>query len=182
MQTRDAKIIGLSRTKTLRLLGGSLAFVAGGAWMLHLSAADIERLPGFNLPWLTHGLGVVLVVFFGLGVLVGVRKLLDRRPGLVLDAQGLHDNTSGVSAGLVPWRDVTGFSVFEAFGQRSLIVHVSDPSKYAALGGIAGRALRRINLKLCGSPVTLASQSLQVGFDELVDLCLLYHHRYGLPR
>ena len=182
MQTSDAKIIGLSRNKTLRLLAGSLAFVAGGSWMLHLSAADIERLPGFNLPWLTHGLGVVLVVFFGLGMLVGLRKLLDRRPGLVLDAKGLHDNTSGVSAGLVPWSEITGFSVFQVYGQRSLIVHVSDPLKYAALGGITGRTLRRINLKLCGSPVAITAQSLQIDFDDLIELCQGYHRQYGMPR
>ncbi len=182
MQTSAAKIIGLSRQKTLRLLGGSCVFAAGGLWMLHLDAAEIEHLPGFNLPWLTHGLGVVLIVFFGLGVLVGLRKLLDRRPGLVLDAKGLHDNTSGVCAGLVPWSDITGFSVFQVYGQRSLIVHVSDPRKYAKRGGIAGRVLRRINLKLCGSPVAITAQSLQIDFDDLIDLCQGYHRQYGLPR
>jgi len=178
MQTSDMKIIELSRQKTLRLVGGSVAFVAGGWWMLHLGAADIERLPGFNLPWLTHALGIVLVVFFGLGVLVGLRQLLDRRPGLVLDAQGLHDNTSGVSAGLVPWSDITGFSVFQIYGQRSLIVHVSDTAKYAARGGFVGRMLRHMNLKLCGSPVAITAQSLQIDFDDLLALCQHYRRRY----
>ncbi len=130
--TNDEKIIELSKGKILLLVIGAAVFVALGIWMYLLNPAWIESQPRFNDPLLTHGIGIVSVVFFGLCAIVGIKKLFERRPGLILSAAGLSDNSSGVSAGLIPWDEIEGFDVFKIRRQKLLVVKLADPEKYMA--------------------------------------------------
>jgi hypothetical protein len=50
-----------------------------------------------------------VLVFGWLGV-PSARRLLDRRPALVLDADRLHDNTSPVRWRLIRWPEITAWS------------------------------------------------------------------------
>jgi hypothetical protein len=177
--TNDEKIIELSKGKILLLVIGAAAFVALGIWMYRLDPAWIESQPRFNNPLITHGIGIVSVVFFGLCGILGIKKMFDRRPGLILSAAGLSDNSSGVSAGVIPWDEIEGFGVFKIRSQKLLVIRLTDPEKYIQAGGPGRRALRAMNFKLCGSPFTIASNSLKISFDDLVSLCNVYREKYG---
>lgn len=175
--TERHTIIPLSKTKMVLMLIGCVAFVAAGAWMLTLQSASGRGLMGN--PTMAHLMGGVGIVFFGgIGVFIA-RKLFDRRPGLVLREDGLVDNSSGVAAGLIPWTDVVGFEVMKVQSTRMLVIRVVDPERYAQRGGAFKRSLNRMNIKLCGSPVVIASNALQVNFDELQRLCVDYRERFG---
>ena len=179
MNTANEKIIELSKTKVLLLIVGACAFVAIGLWMLQMDSAEIEAQRRFNNPLLVHGIGGLSIVFFGICGVFGVKKLFDRKPGLVLSSAGIFDNSSGVSAGLIPWSEITGFSVFEVQKQKMLIVGVTNPEKYVEAGGSLKRALNRANFKMCGSPIAITSNSLKIGFNELLDFCNQYLATYG---
>ena len=177
--TNDEKIIELSKGKILLLVIGAGVFVGLGIWMYLLDPAWIESQPRFNEPLLTHGIGIVSVVFFGLCAIVGIKKLFERRPGLILSAAGLSDNSSGVSAGLIPWDEIEGFDVFKIRRQKLLVVKLADPEKYIQTGGFGRRTLRAMNFKLCGSPFAISANSLKINFDDLVSLCNVYRAKYG---
>lgn len=175
----DEKIIEFSKGKILLLVIGAAVFVALGMWMYLLDPPWIESQHRFNDPLLTHGIGIVSVVCFGLCGIVGIKKLFERRPGLILSAAGLSDNSSGVSAGLIPWDEIEGFGVFEIQRQKLLVIRLADPKKYIQTGGIWRRALRAMNFKLCGSPFAISSNALAIKFDDLVSLCNVYRAKYG---
>jgi hypothetical protein len=179
MNTANEKIIELSKIKVLLLIIGSCAFVAIGLWMLQMDSAEIEAQRRFNSPLFVYGLGTLSIVFFGLCGAFGIKKLFDRKPGLVLSSAGILDNSSGVSAGLIPWSEITGFSVLQVQKQKILIVGVADPEKYIEIGGSLKRVLNRANLKMCGSPIAITSNSLKIGFDELLDSCNQYLAAHG---
>jgi hypothetical protein len=178
MNTVNEKIIELSKTKVLLLIIGSCAFVAMGLWMLQMDSAEIEAQRRFNSPLIVHGIGGLSVVFFGMCGAFGIKKLFDKKPGLVLSSAGIFDNSSGVAAGLIPWSEIAGFSVVEMQKQKILIVVVVDPEKYIKIGGSLKRMLSRANLKMCGSPIAITSNSLKIGFDELLDSCNQYLAMY----
>lgn len=185
MTSADETVIELSRTKLVLLLLGSCAFVAAGVWLLTLDAGAVRggrsyRLL-FNSPGFAYGLGAAAVLFFGGCAVVAVRKMSDRKPGLVLNSTGVVDNASGVAAGLIPWAEVVGFGVFEMQKQQMLIVQVSDPEKYIGRGGALRRALNRANYKMTGSPVAIPSNTLRISFPELVALFERYRRQYGPP-
>ena len=179
MDTSDEKIIELSKTKTFLLTGGAFIFVALGILMIQMDSTTIQSLPRFNSPLLVHGIGVISIAFFGLCGFFWIRKLFDRRPGLVLSADGIFDNSSAISAGLIPWSEVVGFDIFEVQKQKILIVKVSNPGKYIEVGGTLKQALNMANFKMCGSPIAITSNSLKISFDELLSLCNSYHDKYG---
>ncbi|HEY8976534.1 MAG TPA: STM3941 family protein [Burkholderiaceae bacterium] len=181
MTATDERIVELSKAKLAKLLVGACGFVVLGVLMLR-PEPEWSRLPfPFDDSTLVRGTGLLAVGFFGLCALFGVRKLFERKPGLVLDSTGILDNTSGIAAGLVPWPEVVGFDIFQLHGARSLVVKVTDPDKYANRGGAIRRALNKANVVLCGSPIAITSSSLKIDFDELLRLCSDYLEKYGDP-
>jgi hypothetical protein len=179
VRSYDEKVIALSKSKVLMLIAGSLVFVAIGLWMFQKDAAEISADRIFNNPLFVHAAGIAGVIFFGLTGAFGIWKLFDTKPGFVLSAAGLVDNSSGVAAGFIPWSEVTGFSVFTVVNQQTLIVKVRNPERYIEAGNPLKRALNRANFKLCGSPIAITSTTLTIGFAELLDSCNQYHAKYG---
>lgn len=121
-----------------------LAFVVDGIWMWF----DADHQDDFN-PYCVKAVGIAGIICFGLCGIVGTVKLFDTKPGLIIDTDGIIDNSSGVSAGRIPWSDVTGITVTNILGQRLLTIAVIDPQKYV------------------GRPINITSNALKIRFDEL---------------
>ncbi|MFZ6874971.1 STM3941 family protein [Undibacterium sp. Di27W] len=179
MNADDNKIIELSKTKLCWLVAASMVFVMMGLWMLRLAVTDLAPQRAYNHPVLMHGLGIVMILFFGFCAVVGIKKLLDKKPGLVLNSAGILDNSSGVAAGFVPWSEITGFSIFEMQSQKMLVISLREPGPYIMAGGVIQRLLNKMNYKLCGSPVVISANSLKLNFDELLEISQSYLRKYG---
>jgi hypothetical protein len=188
MSVDSERVIELSRTKLMLTVAGALLFIATGAWFFMASddGSLVTTMGRFVPPWFIHGLGILAVLFGAAGVVFGIRKSFDRKPGLTLSAAGLVDNSSAVAAGFIPWSEVTGLDTFQIQSQRMLVVHVADPAKYIERGPALKRALNRANANMCGSPIVISSNALRIPFDELRKEVAAYASRYaggdgGLP-
>ncbi|MFN0252957.1 MAG: STM3941 family protein [Kofleriaceae bacterium] len=159
----ETRAISRSRVKGAALTLGSLGFVALSAWMMTLGETTRRGLP-------TEVIGLVGIVFFGACLGFGVRMVFDRRPGFVLREDGFEDYSSGVAVGFVPWGDIREIAVLRISGQRFIAVRVNNPEVYARRGTAIQRMAHRANMKLCGTPVTISSNTLRISFDELVRL------------
>ena len=183
MNSTDETIIELSRTKLALLILGSCGFVAVGAWLLTYDSAEIRYGRSFNFffnePLVVYGLGLAAVIFFGLCGLYGLRKMFDKKPGLVLNSEGIIDNASGSAAGFIPWSEVTGSGIYEIQGSKMLIIGLRDPGKYIGRGNALSRAMNKANSNMVGSPVAIPSTSLKINFAELVSLFDRYYRKYG---
>jgi hypothetical protein len=178
----DETIIHRSKKKMILIIFGSLAFVGIGIWILTWNAADISAGRSYRLfmnsPAFAYTLGVLAIIFFGgLSVFVA-KKLFDKNPGLVLNSEGIVDNASIASPGFIPWSEITGISVFEMNKQKTLIVHLTDPKKYADQGNFLLRKLNQANTKFSGSPIYISATTLDIKFDELLDLFDQYLQKY----
>jgi hypothetical protein len=174
----DERIVPVSRRKVLMLVIGAVGFVALGFWMFQLDSAWIESQRRFNNPLLIHAFGVVAMVFFGACGLVGIRRLFDSKPGLVLSSSGILIAASAASAELIPWSDITRFDTYVIHRQKMLVVKLAAPEKYMSAGGSLRQALQRANMQLVGSPFAISSGTLKIKFDELVTLCNEYLEKY----
>jgi hypothetical protein len=183
MESADETIIELSKTKLILLVLGSCAFVVAGAWMLSLDAAEIRSGRSFRLffnePLVVYGAGLTAILFFGLCGLYGLKKMFDKRPGLVLNSSGVVDNASAAAAGFIPWSEILGAGVYEIQKQKMLIIAVRDPQKYVDRGSALKRTFNKANYKMSGSPVAISSVTLKIDFAELVSLFNQYHQKYG---
>jgi hypothetical protein len=156
-------VIPLSKGKLALLLLGSIAFVAGSIWIWSIADSQTRYNPLYM-----KGVAIAGVSFFGLCGIYGCIKVFDGRPGLIVDDQGIVDNSSAVSAGRVPWEEIIGLRISEIAGQRILVIEVTDPQKYIERCGVFLRMLNAANTKMMGSPINISSNSLKVNFDDLV--------------
>ena len=165
--------IPLSKSKLVLILAGAVGFVALGFWLYGF--ADRMRAPAF---FEVKFWSVACIVFFGLCGIVALLKLLDRAPGLVIDDAGLVDNSSGISAGRIPWSDIKGFAVSTIQKQRILTIEVHDPDKYVQRASPWMRPFVAANAKYFGSPVQISSNALKIDFDTLVQAITESHAKY----
>lgn len=179
MATLDGKVIELSKTKIILLIVGSLAFVGLGLWLVSLDTTQIEFQRRFNNPIFMYGIGWACIIFFGICGLYGIRKLFDKKPGLTFNSAGIIDNSSGIAAGLIPWEEIKGFSIYEIHKQKMLVILLNNPDKYIEMGNSFKRIINRTNYKMCGSPLSVTSNALQINFDELIEITNEYFTRYG---
>lgn len=163
MTNPTPRVIPLSKTKLRFLAWASLGFVAAAAW-LWFFPEQFRRWP----PEVVQVVAAIAAAGFGLCAIYLGLKQRDPGPGLVIDAQGIVDNSSGIAAGRVPWSEIEGFKVHQVQSQRFLAVQVRDPGKYVARASALMRPVVALNLKLYGSPIQISAVALQIDFDELV--------------
>jgi hypothetical protein len=173
------KIISISTKKIIGILIGCLLFVCLGLWMISLDASVIansrRRLP----IEIVHGLGWFMTLICGGCSVFVIKRLYDKRPGLLLNEHGVIDHSSAIAAGFIPWTDITGFAEYQQNGQRTLVIRVQDPQKYISRANFWKKMAYKANLKLIGSPLAISPNTLQVTFDELLHLMQIYARQYS---
>ena len=160
--------IPLSKRNLAFMLLGAAGFVVAGLLLLFLP----ENFGLFTgRPVVLRIVGLVSVLFFGLmGYWIGRRFLADQ-PGLRIDEQGITDYSSGTSIGLIEWADIQDLDTTRVGTERFLVLVTDQPEKYIerAPNGLVRNAMRA-NHRMTGSPLNISARSLQISFEELVEL------------
>ncbi|MEO0338198.1 MAG: STM3941 family protein, partial [Bacteroidota bacterium] len=98
-------------------------------------------------------------------------KMFDKKPGLIIDENGITDNTNGTSIGLIEWNDIAEIERLEIAFSKMLLIKTNKPEKYIqrAPNGIARQAMKA-NYKSYGTPLSIIANSLKINFNELEKL------------
>ena len=167
-------VIQSSKTKLILIVVGALLFVALGAVLIYI-ADEQNRYP----PIYVKAVSVAAIGFFGLCAVVGLIKLFDSTAGLVLDREGIIDNSSGAAAGRVEWRDIRDIQAMTISSQKMLSIFVHDPGKFLDRGNFVRRFFARMNYKYYGTPIFISAHALKVNFVELEKQVRDFRVRYG---
>jgi hypothetical protein len=178
----DKTEIALSRSKLSKLLVFSVLFLAGGLWMI-IADPQTEN-PVFNNPVIKAIASYGATIMGLLGIYWFTRKLFDRKPGLILSEQGILDNTSAFSFGLIPWSDVS--EVYEktiqasiASKQRFVTIRLFNPEEYIAKEtNLLKRKLLEANARSYGSPIHISANGLKTSHADLMNLVKVYFEKY----
>lgn len=163
--------IPLSKNKIVWTFFGSLIFVGIGIWILIIPPSN--KLGLFSNLTVIFVAGLASVLFFGLIALTVFRKFLDKKPGLIISAQGIIDNSSGLSSGLVPWADIQEIEIAKVMNQKFLMFIVSNPQHYLNKEtNPLKRNAMKMNYKSYGSPISISSNALKTSFDDLHKLLI----------
>lgn len=162
--------IPLSKSKILLLLIGSIGFVIAGILFVKNPATFI--FPMIRNPEIIRFIGIAAILFFGGVGIYGVTKLFDKTIGLIIDANGITDNTNAASAGLIDWRDITSIETAQVMSTKFLLIFTTNPDKY--LNRVTGfkRKLMQGNINMYGTPLAITSTTINYNFDELENLVL----------
>ena len=106
-----------------------------------------------------------------MGIIYGIIKLFDKKAGLIIDSHGITDNTNASSIGLIEWNDINNIRIMQIMSSKLLLIDVDNPEKYIekASNGIKGK-LMRANMTICGTPLSITSNTLKCDFGKLEKL------------
>ena len=173
--------IAVSKSKLTKFLIFSILFLMGGIWMI-VSNPQTGN-PVFNSP-LVKALASYGSVLMGLiGIYFFSQKLLSNKPGLVIDKNGIYDNTSAFNFGLIPWNDISQIYVQTiqasiASKQHFVTIGLFDPGKYITREkNILKRKLLSANASSYGSPIHISTSGLKMNHSELLQLLTEEHQK-----
>jgi hypothetical protein len=167
-----------SKKKSLLMLIGSIAFVALGTWMLF----EADSLTGWRgrSPLVTRAIGVASILFFGAGIVIGIKRLLKSEIAIVIDRDGLHAGSSKSLGKFIPWDGISGFDEIKIYSTRILIIRVKNSTYWLENeDNQIRKKLMQFNIANYGSPFSIASAGLEISHDELVSKLNLYFERYS---
>lgn len=118
--------IPLSKTNMFFSFSASLLFIIMGIYLL-ITSPDTQTT---WTPYAIKGLGVVVILFFGLMALVVGRKLLDTTPAIIIDENGITDNTTTASVGFVAWNDIADMHIHNKKPKELLVIELKNPDAY----------------------------------------------------
>lgn len=163
--------IPLSTTKMTLSFLASLMFVGLGLWLI--TNPPKKNIGLFCNPTVIITAGLAALIFFALIAVTIFRKFLDKKPGLTINRQGITDNSSGVSAGLIPWTDIQEIKISKVMNQKFLMLIVKNPEYYLnKVTNPLKRSAMKMNYTFYGSPISISSNALQTNFNNLYKLLI----------
>ena len=114
-----------SKKKSILLLIASIAFVALGIWLL----LEADNLTGWRArnPIFTRGIGIASILFFGLGIFVGIKRLIKSEIALIIDPIGLNVNPKKSPTEFIKWDEIMAIEEIKIQSTRILIIGVKNP-------------------------------------------------------
>jgi hypothetical protein len=153
--------IPLSKNKLILALMGSIVFVGIGLWFVFLAISKVSQA-------YISLVGLATIIFFGTCAVFIGKKIGDKTPGLVINKQGILDNSSGVAAGLVLWTDMNEIKLTNVAGQRFIMLIVKNPEEYInRQKGFIKKKSMWMNHRFYGSPISIGSNGLKYNFYAL---------------
>jgi len=167
--------IPLSKKKIVLLLIGAFIFVVFGILFViepenfvnFIHFTLIHRIISEN-PELIRIIGVVAIGFFGAVWIYGIKKLIDKKVGLIIDSNGITDNSNASSIGLIEWNDISEIRTTQVMSTKFLLIDIVNPEKY--IGKAKNRMQARLmkaNMNMYETPLSITSNTLKYDFNEL---------------
>ena len=152
-------VIPASRIKLLGQCVAGLVFVAVGAFLMFVPT---------RYGWFARFIGFVSVAFFGAAAVSIVYRLVKPTPAVILNAQGIVDNASGVSVGLILWEEIGEVREYRVQNQVFLGIMPKDLEALLEKQSRWKRTAIRANLSMGAAPVNIPQAALGVKVSDLV--------------
>ncbi|EEF59692.1 STM3941 family protein [Pedosphaera parvula] len=151
-------IIKSSIWRHVLLLIGSLAFVAVGIIIILFSPDK-------------HWVGWMSILFFGVGgIPIFTWQLLDRRPRLIINDEGIFDRTLRI--GWIPWAEIEGAYKKSIASQDFICLKLKKPQKFLKNASDLQKALIAANQQLGCEPINLNLSGIHGQTDQILELIL----------
>ncbi|WP_281235268.1 STM3941 family protein [Flavobacterium gelatinilyticum] len=160
--------IELSKKKSFSAVLGSVIFILLGIQFILNPEQYVSRI--YRNIELIKIAGFASVSFFGLCLLFILFKILDKKPALIINENGITDNSNYSSVGLIAWSKIKGIRTQQVMSTKFLLIDVSDPKEFIDKGSRLKASFMKANLKMHGTPVLITSNTLNYNFSDLEKL------------
>lgn len=116
--------------------------------------------------------------FFGFGTIFFVFRTILNRNLIVVDENGIMDNTSAVSLGFIEWEDILDIKLnafnAEELGGKFITIILADEDKYLDRVSPLKKPVILANMKLGYSPANITLNSSRVPIEEFYEKLIEY--------
>ncbi|MVN22385.1 STM3941 family protein [Mucilaginibacter arboris] len=159
----------LSKFKLTLILLGALCFVGTGIWLVSKALKAVPTFP-INRMFLLM-IGFASILFFGICTVAILLKLFQKIPGIIIDANGITDHSSGISSGLIKWDDITHIDIVEVSRQKLIMLYVVNPDEYIQRhSNFLKRKASLFNYQRYGTPLGITTNDLKCTTQKLHDV------------
>jgi hypothetical protein len=163
--------IPISKKKIILILLGAIVLIVLGFWLAIEPEKFIDNIFGVKNEYQIRNGGIIATILFAILGLLWFKKLFDKKDGLIINDDGIIDNSNGTSVGLIKWNDIIGFRTEQVFSQKFIMVDVKNPDYYIEQKkNKLGKNAMIMNYEKFGSPLSIISSSLDYKFGELEKL------------
>jgi uncharacterized protein YacL len=157
--------IPISKTKSLFVILGSLAFVLGSIWIYSIAENQTDW-PTFVLKTVS----IMGLLFFGLGIIMGIKKLIDKYPGLIIDDHGILNASGFGKPQLIPWESVTSIRLIEIEHAKLIQVFINNAEEVISKQSRWKQKLMRMSQSRYGTPISINCVILKIDPGNLLQL------------
>ncbi|RKS02857.1 STM3941 family protein [Flavobacterium sp. 102] len=168
--------IALSKRKLIFAFIASIIFVAIGIKFI-LKPESYVSFSHRNFE-LIRIVGYASLIFFGLCLIYIIFKAFDKKPGLIVNENGITDNSNFTSFGLIEWSEIIGIRTEQVMSTKFILIDVLSPEKFIQNSPKFKATLMKSNLKMYGTPLSITSNSLSYNFNELEKLLKTEFDKY----
>jgi hypothetical protein len=97
-------------------------------------------------------------------------QTVDKKYGLIIDSDGITDNTNASSIGLIVWPGILSSKTRQVMSTKFLLIFIKNPDVYLDRTDGLKRKLLQANMNMYGTPLSITANSLKCNFDELENL------------
>lgn len=152
-------VISNSKFKHIPLLLGCLGFVVAGFFCISIGRPEI---------------GWPSIIFFGSGIPLFIYQMLDNRPKLVINSQGIVDRRWKIRG--IAWQDIQSTQVVSIGEQKFLGLHLKDEMKYLNELSALQRKIAEMNRTFNLPAFCIHLSQLNLDASQIVELINKYLH------
>ena len=171
--------IELSKKKMVFALIGSLIFIILGIQFIVNPEKFVS--PVFRSSEFILIAGICASLMFSYIAIIISKKLFDKKIGLIINQNGIVDNTSGMEIGLIEWNDITAIRIGQVKSTKFLLIDTDQPEKYLKKVNSFKARMMKLNTSMYGTPLSISSNSLKCNFDELENAVRMGFEKSKMP-
>jgi len=175
--------IALSKGKLAKLLVFSIIFLGAGLWIA-ITQPHVGN-PVFDNAFVKNIAAYAGIVMGALGIYFFIKKLFDKRPGVIINEQGITDNSGAFSLGFIAWDDIAEVGELKvqasmASKQKFVCIKLKSAEPYIAREtSNIKRSILALNLK--NLRVNISTNGLNIKHESLLALVQDAYNKYKAP-
>lgn len=140
--------------------------------MLHLlTDASEDNIVLLGIPYLVEVLALICFSFFGFIIFIFYKKISDQSPALIINDEGITDNTNVVGSHLITWDSIEEFCIKTINKHEFILIMVKNPEAYiqAETKKIVRYLLKR-KMKKFQTPFVIVKLYVETDFTALSNI------------
>lgn len=155
---------------TLYIIGAGI-FVLLGLWILF---SGDEIFTSSILNFIIKIAALVGVIFFGYCTLFYIKRNQENTNLVVVDKNGITDNSTVMSVGFIPWEDIESIYINSMLNNKFILVKVKDEGKYINKMSLWKQKLMLANKKMGYEIIAITLNSTGVQPEKFLQEILKY--------